>query len=465
MSIRSIIQLKAWFRKGKYPTEEQFSDWIDSFFHKEEDMIPMSQVDQLTEQLNNKYSATLGEELERQHEALKDNFNKHEEYSENLFEEIIEDIDNLEEADEQIRKDLEAETERATGQEAAIREEFAAADAETLKSGEGYTDEKDTQVRNDFAAADAQLRKDLEAETERATGQEAAIREEFAAADAETLKSAKGYTDVRETQIRKDYVAADTEVLTAAKDYTDTRETNIRFDLTAGDSSTLDAAKKYADNKVAEVVNGSPEALDTLKELSDALGADPNFATTVSTQIGKKVDKVDGKGLSTNDYTTEEKKKLGGIAAGANNYTHPTSHPATMITEDTTHRFITDDERKAWNAKPGSSTATGSSAGLMSADDKKKLDGIAAEANNYTHPESHPATMITEDASHRFVTDAEKDTWNSKASTATATPTTNGLMSTADKKKLDDINLWKGTQAAYNALGTKDANTLYIIIE
>ena len=78
MSIRSIIQLKAWFRKGKYPTEEQFSDWIDSFFHKEEDMIPMSQVDQLTEQLNNKYSATLGEELERQHEALKDNFNKHE---------------------------------------------------------------------------------------------------------------------------------------------------------------------------------------------------------------------------------------------------------------------------------------------------------------------------------------------------------------------------------------------------
>ena len=428
-------------------------------------MIPMSQVDQLTEQLNNKYSATLGEELERQHEALKDNFNKHEEYSENLFEEIIEDIDNLEEADEQIRKDLAAETERATDQEAAIREEFAAADAETLKSAEGYTDEKDTQVRNDFAAADAQLRKDLEAETERATGQEAAIREEFAAADAETLKSAKGYTDVRETQIRKDYVAADTEVLTAAKDYTDTRETNIRFDLTAGDSSTLDAAKKYADNKVAEVVNGSPEALDTLKELSDALGADPNFATTVSTQIGKKVDKVDGKGLSTNDYTTEEKKKLDGIAAGANNYTHPGSHPATMITEDTTHRFITDDERKAWNAKPGSSTATGSSAGLMSADDKKKLDGIAAGANNYTHPESHPATMITEDASHRFVTDAEKDTWNSKASTATATPTTNGLMSTADKKKLDDINLWKGTQAAYNALGTKDANTLYIIIE
>lgn len=36
-----------------------------------------------------------------------------------------------------------------------------------------------------------------------------------------------------------------------------------------------------------------------------------------------KVDKVDGKGLSTNDYTSEEKAKLSGIAANANNYTLP----------------------------------------------------------------------------------------------------------------------------------------------
>lgn len=35
--------------------------------------------------------------------------------------------------------------------------------------------------------------------------------------------------------------------------------------------------------------------------------------------LAKKVDKVDGKGLSTNDYTTEEKNKL----AGLQNYTHP----------------------------------------------------------------------------------------------------------------------------------------------
>lgn len=41
-------------------------------------------------------------------------------------------------------------------------------------------------------------------------------------------------------------------------------------------------------------------------------------------QFNTKVDKVDGKGLSTNDFTTELKNKLDGIAENANNYTHPT---------------------------------------------------------------------------------------------------------------------------------------------
>lgn len=41
--------------------------------------------------------------------------------------------------------------------------------------------------------------------------------------------------------------------------------------------------------------------------------------------LALKVDKVNGKQLSTNDYTTSEKNKLQGIAANANNYTHPTT--------------------------------------------------------------------------------------------------------------------------------------------
>ena len=68
-----------------------------------------------------------------------------------------------------------------------------------------------------------------------------------------------------------------------------------------------------------------------------------------------------------------------------------------------------------------------------------KLNGIATGANKYTHPSTHPATMIAGDTTHRFVTDTEKAAWNAKASTAVATTSTNGLMSAADKTKLDSI--------------------------
>ena len=77
------------------------------------------------------------------------------------------------------------------------------------------------------------------------------------------------------------------------------------------------ATETYVNNKVAGLVDSAPDTLDTLNELAAALGDDPNFATTVANQIGGKVDKVDGKGLSTEDYTTIEKTKLSGIAEGA----------------------------------------------------------------------------------------------------------------------------------------------------
>lgn len=78
--------------------------------------------------------------------------------------------------------------------------------------------------------------------------------------------------------------------------------------------------------------------------------------------------------IATHDFVSEQIE--------ANKYTHPSNHPATMITEDSTHRFMTDTERT-------------------------KLNGL----NNYSHPSSHPATMITEDSTHRFVTDVEKSKW------------------------------------------------------
>ena len=55
------------------------------------------------------------------------------------------------------------------------------------------------------------------------------------------------------------------------------------------DQTVLTSAEQYTDQKIADVVDGSPEALDTLYELAKALGDDPNFATTVMDQIGQKL--------------------------------------------------------------------------------------------------------------------------------------------------------------------------------
>lgn len=341
------------------------------------------------------------------------------------------------------------------------------------------------------------------------------------------------------------------------------------------------ADKTYVDQKVSDLVGSAPEALDTLKELSTALGNDPNFATTVATQIGQKVDKVSGKGLSTNDYTTAEKNKLAGVATNANNYVHPTTAGnkhipsggkaddvlmwsadgtavwgeagGAMLQENNTLRLVnpkgasldtkgdstgvikiklpqswtstmmkmrievfnyktnesftvlcggynysTDkmwyvpfaqiisskysvdlpirfghdgtkccitigEVNSSWsylkvavteffaghhsatssswkngwsisletalpttvnhtltNNLPASdfnklknkTNATQSANGLMSSADKVKLDGIATGANKYIHPTNHPPSIITQDANNRFVTDAEKTVWN-----------------------------------------------------
>lgn len=107
-----------------------------------------------------------------------------------------------------------------------------------------------------------------------------------------------------------------------------------------------------------------------------------------------------------------DKVKLNGIATGANNYAHPATHPPSIIVQDANNRFTTDVEKTAWNAKASTAIATTAANGLMSAADKVKLNGIAAGANNYTHPTTHPASIITQNANNRFVTDAEKTKWN-----------------------------------------------------
>ena len=264
--------------------------------------------------------------------------------------------------------------------------------------------------------------------------------------------------------------------------------------------SGVDAKVKAA---VDALVAGSPEALDTLIELANALNNDPNFAATMATELGKKINVSDivnnltsggtGKVLSAeqgkvlkaaldthnhagiyepvfskntafnknfgttsgtvcqgNDSRlsdartpkahTHKKSEISDfptsmpasdvpawakaaskpsytaseVGASPSNHTHTGvyqpagsyaasshKHEATDITPDSTHRFVTDAEKSTWNGK---------AAGNHNHDSAYQPKGNYALSSH-----KHTATDVTEDATHRFVTDSDKTNWNGKA--------------------------------------------------
>jgi hypothetical protein len=84
----------------------------------------------------------------------------------------------------------------------------------------------------------------------------------------------------------------------------DTADVNKPISMATQTALDLKADKTYVNEQVSSLVNGSPELLDTLKELSAAIGDDANFAATLSTKLGNKLDKtVPLAGEVGGDYT------------------------------------------------------------------------------------------------------------------------------------------------------------------
>ena len=69
------------------------------------------------------------------------------------------------------------------------------------------------------------------------------------------------------------------------------------------------ATEEYVQQQLNALIDGAPEALNTLKELADALGDDANFASTMVQELAGKVDKAEGQRL----ITDEEAAKLAGL--------------------------------------------------------------------------------------------------------------------------------------------------------
>lgn len=119
------------------------------------------------------------------------------------------------------------------------------------------------------------------------------------------------YTDPPESRIE--------DLLLQLKDVIEGGEEGGGFDPDAYYTKPQTDAK--ITEKVTEIVADAPEDFDTLKEMSDWIDSHEDSAAAMNsaiqqntTAIAGKVDKVTGKGLSTEDYTTDEKTKLAGLS-------------------------------------------------------------------------------------------------------------------------------------------------------
>lgn len=183
-------------------------------------------------------------------------------------------------------------------------------------------------------------------------------------------------------------------------------------------------------------------------------------SSKVSTELAGKVDKETGKGLSSNDYTTEEKNKLAGIEAGAE--VNPTYEVETI--EPTTTNFAEGEEYEVESAFQRTANLFAGQRGLIDTINSK-IPNQATSTNQLADKAFVNATIQTNTANFR----GEWATWSvvpSQASgypkdyTGSKTPTNNDYLVVQDAS--DFTGLGDDFKIAVNRIQGTD--TYHIII-
>lgn len=191
-----------------------------------------------------------------------------------------------------LKSTLDTETSRALAAEAALQAEIDAEESARIAAISAESSARET--------ADEALQDSIDAE---AATRAAAVSAEASARQAADLvldgkiTAEKDRAEFAESQLSQSIsneVAARQSAISGVEGMI-TAEQAARQ---SGDASTLSSAQAYADQKISELVNSAPAVLDTLKELSDALGGDENFAVTVAGQIGEVQDQLDAEVLA-----------------------------------------------------------------------------------------------------------------------------------------------------------------------
>lgn len=230
----------------------------------------------------------------------------------------------------------------------------------------------------------------------------------------EEMKSAMGTEEVAamDEYMKKSDYAADGSMVKLASVANLAEDATNAFKL--GGKSALDFAQKTdLENVQKTVINAQISALQAqetankaLDKADGALGigsearivagdaytkADQAKTTAEAAQVGLagKVNTIDGKGLSANDYTNEEKSKLTEIEAGANHYVHPATHPVSIIeglpevkqtmgasaTDVMSQKAVTDELQKAVKSVNGQMPDANGDVKITEVENAQKLGG------------------------------------------------------------------------------------------
>ena len=173
------------------------------------------------------------------------------------------------------------------------------------------------------------------------------------------LVTAKGYTDTEINKAKVELKGYSDTNLETSKSYTDAEIVKVNGSAT----TNLAEAKKYADDKLIEgkaysdqkikdLVGLAPEDLNTLEEIGAFAKGNKELIDGFLAQLNNKSDKTHIHDIATDSangfMSKEDFTKLKGIEEGANKYTHPKTHQASIIVQDATRRFVTDEEKDKW---------------------------------------------------------------------------------------------------------------------
>ena len=199
-------------------------------------------------------------------------------------------------------------------------------------------------------------------------------------------------------------------------------------------SELLANANEYTNTKISELVDGAPEAMDTLKELADALAQNSDIMSALQSAIGNKANEAELSGhisdtnnphtvtkeqlgLENVDNTSDIDKPISTAIQEALNDKAPLNHASTGTTYGVGDATNYGHLKLSDSVNSSNSTGNGCAAtpkATKTAYDKAVEAYELANQNQYTHPSTHPASMIVQDSTHRFVSDDETSDWDNK---------------------------------------------------